>query len=87
MTKRPNSGSLLVHLWPPEFEDGGRRVLAECDEMTLYEFYRFGGEQEVELAPNVEQALWRSLFRINDAFDTEGWKGRIATDGSRWPWP
>ena len=64
-----DSGSLLTDLWPPGFEDDGRRVLAKCDEMTLYELYRPGGEQEVVLAPEIERTLWRHLFRINDTFD------------------
>ena len=61
-----SNGSLLANLWPPGFEDGGRRVLAKCDEMTLYELYEPGGEQEVVLAPEIERILWRHLFRIND---------------------
>jgi hypothetical protein len=64
-----NSGSLIADPWPPGFEDGGRRVLAECKEMTLYELYRPGGEQMVILAPEIERILWRHLFRINDTFD------------------
>ena len=64
-----NSGSLIADPWPPGFEDGGRRVLAECNEMTLYELYRPGGEQEVVLAPEIERILWRHLFRMNDTFD------------------
>ncbi len=70
----PSSGSLLTDLWPPGFEDGGRRVLAKCEEMTLYELYRPGGEQEVVLAPEIERILWRHLFRINDTYDAEGWE-------------
>jgi hypothetical protein len=64
-----NSGSLIADPWPPGFEDGGRRVLAKCKEMTLYELYQPGGEQEVVLAPEIERILWRFLFRINDTFD------------------
>ena len=79
-----SSGSLIADPWPPGFEDGGRRVLAKCDEMTLYELYRPGGEQEVVLAPEIERILWRHLFRINDI--RFGISARTATAGSRWPW-
>jgi hypothetical protein len=69
LKRAESGGSLIADPWPPGFENGGRRVLAECDEMTLWELYRPGGEQEVVLAPEIERTLWRHLFRINDTFD------------------
>ena len=74
MRQKSDSGSLLTDLWPPGFEVGGRHMLAECDEMTLYELYRPGGEQEVVLSPEIERIFWRLLFRINDTYDAEGWE-------------
>jgi hypothetical protein len=44
--------------------------------MTLYELYNPGGEQEIELAPEIERILWRHLFRINDSFDTDSWESK-----------
>jgi hypothetical protein len=69
-----SNGSLLANLWPPGFEDGGRHELAKCDEMTLYELYRPGGEQEVVLASEIERIFLRFRFRINDTYDAEGWE-------------
>ena len=73
-----SGGSLIADHWPPGFEDGGRRVLAKCDEMTLYELYRPGGEQEVVLAPEIERILWRHLFRINDSWETKDRDRRVS---------
>ena len=72
------SGSLIADPWPPGFEDGGRRVLASCDEMTLYELYRPGGEKEVVLAPEIERILWQHLFRIKDSWDAKDRDRRVA---------
>ena len=69
MKQAQSSGSLINDPWPPGFEDEGRRVLAKCDEVTLYELYRPGGEQEVMLAPEIERTLLQHLFRINNTFD------------------
>ena len=69
-----SNGSLLANIWPPGFEVEGRRVLEECDEMTLYELYRPGGEQVVVLDPEIERIFLRFLFRINDTYDAEGWE-------------
>ena len=72
------SRSLISDPWPPGFEDGGRRVLAWCDEMTLYELYRPGGEREIVLAPEIERILWRHLFRIKDSWDVKDRDRRVA---------
>jgi hypothetical protein len=58
--------SLLHSEWPPGFDEHGRHLLAECAEFKLYELYRAGGDTELEYAAPVEQALFRSLFRITD---------------------
>jgi hypothetical protein len=63
---RPGARSLLDIEWPPGFDEHGRHLLEECPEFKLYELYRPGGDVELEHAPAVEQALFRSLFRITD---------------------
>jgi hypothetical protein len=73
-----NNASLLANLWPPGFEVGGRHVLEECDEMTLYELYEPGGEQAVVLAPEIMRILLRHLLRINDSWETEDRDRRVA---------
>lgn len=71
-------GSLLVVSRPPGFDKHGRHLLAKCPEFKLYELYKPGGEQEIETAPEIEHALWRALFRINDSWETETRDERIA---------
>jgi hypothetical protein len=63
---RKATQSLLDFEWPPGFDEYGRHLLDECAEFKLYELYRLGGELEVEYAPAVERALFRSLFRITE---------------------
>jgi hypothetical protein len=58
--------SLLSIEYPPGFEDGGRRILAECPEFKLWELHHEGGPQQIETAPHLEAAQWRHFFRIND---------------------
>ena len=56
--------SLLMVEYPPGFDSGGRRVLAECPEFRVVELYKVGGETELETAPEIERAYWRAIFRI-----------------------
>jgi hypothetical protein len=56
--------TLLSIEYPPGFNSQGRKVLAECPEFRIVELYREGGERVFEFAPEVEKALWKSLFRI-----------------------
>jgi hypothetical protein len=59
------TGSLLGN-WPPGFEDGGRRLLAECPEFKLFELYCIGGRQIVESSTTIEEAEMGVLMRIKE---------------------
>ena len=63
-----SSGSLIAFEYPDGFDKNGRHSLKKCQEFELFELYKPGGEQVVETAPEIEHALWRSLFRINDSW-------------------
>jgi hypothetical protein len=62
---RKGARTLFDVEWPPGFDDG-RRLLIECPEFKLFERWPPGGQTEFEYAPEVESALFKSLFRIND---------------------
>ena len=71
--------SLLSPLdYPPGFDKDGRHLLKRCQEFALYELYEPGGGQVLETAPEIERALWRGLFRINDSWERKRRDERIA---------
>ena len=62
------TGSLLGN-WPPGFENGGKRILAECPEFKLWELYHEGGPTELETDARIQRAERKALFRIKGALD------------------
>ena len=63
--------SLLADPFPPGFENGGKRLLAECPEFKLWELYREGGPQELETSDRIQRAERKALFRIKGSLDSK----------------
>jgi len=65
-----NVGSLLGN-WPQGFENGGKRLLAECPEFKLWELYHEGGPQVLETSEEIKTAEYKALWHSRDKDDDE----------------
>ena len=58
--------SLLGNLYPPGFEDEGKRLVKECEEFKAYELLEPKGMMIVERSAAIEESLFACFFRINE---------------------